>query len=396
MDPLPKSQSRIQSVDALRGLVMIIMALDHTRDFVHRGAQLFSPLDLEQTSAIIFLTRWVTHICAPVFMFTAGIGAFLWMNRGRSKPELAWFLVTRGAWLLLLEVTVVHFAMTFNFDYSLLILEVIWALGCCMILLAGLAYLPTRWLAIFSIGLILLHNLTDGVSAETFGRFSWAWILLHRGGPLTLGTHTVVAGYPLIPWIGVMSAGFCFGHIILMEPEVRRKWMLRLGAGMCLAFFVIRAINIYGDPNPWSRQTSPLFTALSFLNTTKYPPSLEFLLMTLGPAFLLFAWMDRRSFAKENPLLVFGRVPLFYFVIHLFVGHAIAVALAFVRYGKAPFLFLTFPALGGPRELFPQNFGYSLWVVYFAWCGVVIALYPICRWFSRVKERRKDWWLSYL
>ena len=390
------SGSRVQSVDALRGLVMIIMVLDHTRDFVHSGAQSFFPEDLTRTTAAIFFTRWVTHICAPVFMFTAGLGAFLWLERGHAKRELARFLVIRGIWLIFLEVTVVRFSMTFNFDYSFVILEVIWALGWCMILLAGLAYLPLRVLAFLSIAMIALHNLCDGVNASQFGKFSWVWVVLHQPGGIRLGSHVILPAYSVVPWVAVMSAGFCFGRVLQLEAESRRKWMLRIGTALTLAFILIRALNLYGNPTRWVSQATPLFTMLSFLRVTKYPPSLDFLLMTLGPALLLLAWLERRQLASANPLLVFGRVPLFYFIVHLYAAHFVALVLAFMRYGKAPFLVETLPALGGARDMFPPDLGHPLWVVYAVWAAIVVMLYPVCSWFGRVKQRRTDWWLRYL
>lgn len=388
---------RVQSVDALRGLIMIIMALDHDRDFIHAAAQSFSPEDLTRTSAVLFLTQWVTHICAPVFMFTAGIGAYLWLRRGgRTKKDLARFLVTRGVWLLVLEVTVVHFAMTFNVSMDVLVLEVIWALGWCMILLAGLAYLPTWALATVSAALILLHNLANGVDPTAFGRFSWVWMWLHQPGPLVTSPHIVILAYPIIPWVAVMSAGFCFGRVLELDQMVRRKLMIRAGIALSLGFVALRWLNFYGDPVPWSPQRTPLFTVLSFLRTTKYPPSLAFLLMTMGPALLLLAWFDGRRFRPGNPFVVFGRVPLFFFVAHLFLLHGIAVLLMFARYGNASFLFTTLPALGGPRAAFPTDLGSSLAVVYLIWVGALAILYPVCRWFGSVKQRRDDWWLSYL
>ncbi len=393
---LATRRPRVQAVDALRGLIMIIMALDHDRDFIHAGAQSFSPEDLSKTSAILFFTRWVTHICAPVFMFTAGIGAYLWLQRGRTKRQLATYLISRGIWLLLLEVTVVHLAMTFNFSMDVLVLEVIWALGWCMILLAGLAYLPTAALAGLSIALILLHNLANGVDPSSFGRLSWLWMWLHQPGPLVTGPHTVILAYPIIPWIAVMSAGFCFGRVLQLDQPMRRKLMIRLGIGLSLGFVAIRLLNVYGDPFAWTVQRTRLFTVLSFLRATKYPPSLAFLLMTMGPALLLLAWFDGRRFTRGSPLVVFGRVPLFFFIVHLYLLHAVSVVLMYARYGDASFLFATLPALGGPRADFPQDLGVSLPIVYLVWVGALLLLYPLCRWFGSLKQRRDDWWLSYL
>jgi uncharacterized membrane protein len=386
-------KTRVTCVDALRGLVMIIMALDHTREFFHSGAMFFQPDDLTRTTAILFFTRWVTHICAPVFMFTAGLGAFLWMSRGRTTAQLSYFLWKRGLWLVILELTVLRLALDFSYSTGFVLLTILWALGWSMVALGFLVRVPVRALAVLSIGVIALHNLADPVSARQFGAAAWAWNILHQPGLFNVGGAPVRVAYPLVPWIAVMSAGFCFGPILALDPPRRRWWMARIGAGLTLAFLVIRGINVYGDPVPWSAQI-PGMTVLSFLKCTKYPPSLDFLLMTLGPALLLMAWLDRITLSKTNPLIVFGRVPLFYFLVHMFVIHGLTIPFALLRYGHAGFMLN--PILGGPANLNPFDYGYPLWVVYAVWITVVALLYPLCRWFSRLKERRRDWWLSYL
>jgi uncharacterized membrane protein len=390
-----KTKSRVGSVDALRGLVMIVMALDHVRDFFHSAAMYFQPDNLARTTVPLFFTRWITHFCAPVFAFTAGLSAFYWLSRGRTKSELSRFLWTRGLWLVLLELTVVNFAMIFSFHSGLVILEVIWMLGWSMVALGVLIYLPLRVLAALSIAVIALHNLADFVMPSQFGSAGWIWNLVHQPGVLQAGGHIVLVAYPLIPWVAVMAAGFCFGHIMVLDPPQRRQWMTRIGLVLTLAFFVIRGMNVYGDPQRWSSQM-PGMTVLSFLRCSKYPPSLDFLLMTLGPAILLLSWLDRFKFAPSNPLIVFGRVPLFYFVVHLFVIHMLAILLAFIRYGHAEFLLTPLPSMGGQAKLYPSHYGYELGTVYVVWIAVVALLYPLCLWFSRLKQRRSDWWLSYL
>jgi uncharacterized membrane protein len=387
---------RIPSIDALRGLVMIIMALDHVRDFFHSGAMSFPPEDLARTTAALFFTRWITHFCAPVFAFAAGVGAFLWFSRGRSLQQLSRFLVTRGLWLVLLDVVVVRFAMFFTFTNVPFILNVLWALGWSMVILAFLARLPVRVLAAFSIAVIVLHNLADPVPAAAFGSAAWVWNVLHAPGAIPVGGAIVFPAYPLVPWFAVMAAGFCFGPILLMGAPRRRTWLLRIGLGLTLAFLLIRWLNIYGDPQPWSHQATPLKTLLSFFRCTKYPPSLDFLLMTLGPAMLVWRWLDGVRLGRSNPLIVFGRVPLFYFIVHLFLIHALTVVLALARYGAAGFLRNPLPSMGGSAELYPPGFGYSLPVVYLLWILVVVLMYVPCAYFSRLKERRRDWWLSYL
>jgi uncharacterized membrane protein len=390
--------SRLSSIDALRGAVMIIMALDHTRDFFHAGAATFSPTDLTQTTTVLFFTRWVTHFCMPAFMFTAGMGVFLF-GRNHTKAQLSKFLWTRGLWFILLELTVMQLAYDFNlpFRFTLLLL-ILWIFGICMIAMAALIHLPVRVLAFLSVAAIVFQNGLDGIQAAQFGSLAWVWNLLHQPGVVQVVGKPALVPYTFVPWIAVMAAGYCCGQVFLLEPAARRRVMLKTGLFLTIAFVIIRAANLYGDPVPWAHQTSGMFTALSFLNCTKYPASLDFLLMTLGPLFLVLAYLDQRSFQAGNPLIVFGRVPMFYFILHFYWLHALAVLAAWLRYGSAAakFAFSPLPSMGGPRELFPAGFGYSLWVVYGAWALAVISLYPICQWFANVKATRHDWWLSYL
>jgi len=388
----------ILSVDALRGLVMILMALDHTRDFIHAAAMSSSPTDLTRTTAPIFFTRWITHICAPVFAFTAGTGAFLWASRKRTTSELSRFLVTRGLWLMLLEITVLRFILIFEvrFSNSVIILTVFWMLGLCMVCLAALVHLPTRLLLALSIAMIAAHNLLDPIAASSFGRAAWIWNILHQQGVFSFLNVNVLVAYPLVPWVGVMATGYCFGRVLQWEPPRRQRFMLRLGLIFSVAFVLLRALNQYGDPVHWTAQKSWFFTVLSFLNCTKYPPSLEFLLMALGPALVIMSWLDRRRLSATNPLIVFGRVPFFYFLGHLAVIHTVTILLNLARYGKTSFLLLPAPSLGGPRQMFPSDYGFNLGVVYIVWFAVVAMIYPVCRWYAGLKQRRHDWWLSYL
>ena len=390
---------RVEAIDAVRGTVMILMALDHVRDFVHRGAMSDSPTNLATTTPALFLTRWVTHLCAPTFMFTAGVGAFLWWQRGKTRRQLSTFLLTRGLWLIVLEITVMRLAYDFDLSqrYPIFLL-VLWVLGACMIGLAVLVWLPIGVLAVVSLAVIALHNRLDTVNAAQFGSAAGVWNLLHQPGVFGFAGATVFVAYPLVPWIAVMALGFCCGHVFLMGRAERRRYLTVVGATATLGFLGLRALNGYGDPVPWTTQSSPTYTVLSFLNTTKYPPSLAFLLMTLGPALLALAWFDRPGLTPSNPLVVFGRVPLFYFVLHFYAVHAAAVILALLRYGRGAlaFVFHPLPSMGGPRELYPAQFGYDLWVVYIVWVLLVLAMYPACRWFGEIKARRHDWWLSYL
>lgn len=408
-------RARVDSVDLLRGIVMVIMMLDHTRDFVHNAALQFDPLDLTQTNPAIFFTRWITHYCAPVFVFLAGTGAYLQFARGKSKRELSRFLFTRGLWLIVLEFTVVRLGVSFNLDFRLLgMMQVIWVIGASMVLLAGLIHLPLRVIGAFGVLMIALHNLLDkvrvvgwrGPGSPVPGFGSKLWIILHQpfeAFPIVgFPSPVVFVLYTVIPWVGVMAAGYAFGSLYNMEPAVRRRRLLLLGGIATALFVIIRGINVYGDASKWSGQKNLLFTVLSFLNTTKYPPSLLFLLMTLGPAILFLTWFEQ---SKNDPIgapgtsvwrnvfVTFGRVPLFFYILQWFTAHIISVLLH-LAFGKpVGWLFQT------PMDWFsgpPQGVGFNLAVVYVSWIAGVLLLYPLCRWFAGVKARRRDWWLSYL
>jgi uncharacterized membrane protein len=390
-------QSRLYSVDMLRGMVMVIMALDHVRDFFS-NAYAFDPTDLTQTNAALFFTRWITHFCAPVFVLLAGTGAFLSTSRGKTKKELAGFLLSRGLWLVFLDLFFVHtFGWWFNFDYHLLYGDVLWALGWSMVVMASLVFLPLWSITAVGIAMVALHNLFDAVSADSFGSFRWLWAILHSGDilqPLP-GIH-LVPGYPLVPWIGVMAAGYGFGALLLRSLDKRRRWLLGLGIGLTVVFIVIRATNFYGDPQVWTIQKTGLFTFFSFINCEKYPPSLLYLLMTLGPAIIALGLFDRISHSLIRPLVTLGRVPLFFYLLHLTVIHALAVAFAYSRYGHAEWMFRNVTVPSNSVLPYPQGYGYGLVTVYAIWLGVVLILYPFCRWFASVKGRRREVWLSYL
>jgi uncharacterized membrane protein len=390
---------RIQSVDALRGAIMMLMAIDHIRDYVARSAQQFLPTDLTRTTPAIFLTRWITHFCAPVFMLTAGLGAYLWMTRGHhSKGELSRLLISRGIWLILLEVTILRLILLseISFTASPVLLIILWAIGISMIALAGLIYLPMPVMAAVSIAIIALHNLLDQVSAARFGRAAWIWDILHQQNVFAFHGINFVTAYPVLPWIGVMAGGYCFGAVFEWDTDRRRRFLVRMGLALIAAFIVVRAVNVYGDPFRWSHQASTVFTVLSFLNVTKYPPSLDFLLITLGPALVVMAWLEKFRFRFTNPLIVFGRVPFFYYGAHLLLAHLIEIGMNFVRYGAKSFLLIAPPSMGSSSELFPVDYGFPLWTVYAVWVGVLMLLYPPCLWFARLKQRRHNWWLTYL
>jgi uncharacterized membrane protein len=380
---------RIDSVDVLRGVIMIIMAIDHVRDYFSNPG--YDPTDLSQTSVALFFTRWITHFCAPVFFMLTGTGAYLSLRK-QTRSQLSRFLFTRGLWLIVLEFTVTRdFGWQFNFDYRLTLGIVLWALGCSMIVLSVLTYLPAKWVAAFGVVLIAGHNLFDNVPWS-----SPLWFVLHRPGPIWSNeTHSIFVLYPLIPWIGVTAVGFGLGRLFNLETELRRKWLLRLGLGLTAAFVVIRGINRYGDAFHWSVQKNILFTALSFLNTTKYPPSLLYLLMTLGPAILFLRTVDGGAPAWMKPARVIGKVPMFYYVLHIPLIHLVAVAFCYAHYHDAHWMFQSNDISEFPTAK-PPGWGYSLAMVYLVWAFVVAALYPLCRWFAALKQRRADVWLSYL
>ena len=380
---------RIEAVDVVRGLIMIVMALDHTRDYF--GMPGANPTDLTRATAALFLTRWITYICAPVFFLLTGTGAYLSLGR-RSPGALSRFLVTRGAWLIFLEVVLVRcLAYQFNADFRVTMLLVLWALGWAMITLAALVRLPPS--VVIGLGTVMIagHNLLDGVKSS-----SPLWDILHAPGfVVNTPAHVVFAAYPLIPWVGVTAVGFGLGQVYGWDGERRRALLLRLGLAMILAFLVLRAVNAYGDPSRWAPQKSELFTVLSFLNTTKYPPSLLFLLMTLGPAMLLLRAVDRGTPGFLRPAHVIGKVPLFYYVLHFLLIHLLAVVVCLARYGSAHWMFES-PDLGHYPFSAPPGWGYPLPIIYLVWSFVVLAMYPLCRWFATLKRRRSDAWLSYL
>ena len=350
-----------------------------------------NPTDLVHASAALFLTRWITHFCAPVCFLLTGTGAFLSLRR-KSPGELSRFLLMRGLWLIFLEVVLLRcFAYQFNVDYQVTMLLVLWALGWSMIVLAALVQLPTIVVTVFGGVLILCHNLFDSVQSA-----NPLWSILHAPGfVLNTPRHKVFVAYPLIPWVGVTAVGYALGQVYRWDPERRRTFLLRLGLALTLAFLVIRGVNRYGDPSHWLAQRSALFTALSFLNTTKYPPSLSFLLMTLGPA-MIFLWsVDCVTPRMLRPALVIGKVPLLYYVLHFPLIHLLAVITCYLRYGSAHWMFES-PDLAHYPFSAPPGWGYSLPIVYLIWAFVVIAMYPLCRWFAALKQRRSDAWLSYL
>jgi uncharacterized membrane protein len=380
------TRSRINSIDLLRGLVMVVMALDHVRDFFGAGGGNVRDIG----DAGLFLTRWVTHFCAPTFILLAGVSAYLHGARGHSTRDTSRFLLTRGLFLIVLELTLVRVAWRFNYDLSIFVFQVIWVLGAAMVVLALLVHLP-RW-AIAAIGLAMVagHNLLDGIRAEDLGSAGFAWAFLHQPALLRVAGVGVYPFYSLLPWVGVMALGYALGPIMRLERGQRRRWLLRLGAGISVGFVLLRATNLYGDPTAWTSYDNVVSTVLSFINCEKYPPSLLYLMMTLGPMLMLLAVFEQARGRVADSIITIGRVPLLYYVAHLYLIHALAVLYAAVIVGDSAWLFA-----GAPLRK-PAGYGLPLGGLYVVWLLVVVSLYPVCRWFADLKQRRREWWWSYL
>jgi len=383
-----ESARRLDSIDLLRGLVILLMALDHTRDFF--GDLSVDPMDSAKTWPALFATRWISHFCAPVFVFLAGTSSWL-QSRRKAPAELGSFLISRGLWLVFLELTWVRcFGWFFNFNYRFSVGQVIWAIGWSMVIL-GLAVrfgLPARVAGIAGTAVIFLHNLTDGLRGEQFGHFWWLWRILHDRKNMEIAPGFVFfPQYPLLPWIAILFAGYGFGELYKLSDEERRRRIVWLGLSGTLLFLALRGLNVYGDPRPW------VGGVYSFLNCTKYPPSLLFILMTLGPALLLLSRLPDRVGGIWERVVVFGRAPLFFYLIHLPLIHGLAVVYAFVSYGN--FDWLT-DAPGWGRMPKPINYGFGLPGVYSIWAAVLAATYPLCVWFVRRKRESPARWMRYL
>lgn len=387
--------ARIESIDLLRGIVMIIMALDHVRDYFHADAFLFNPLDLSNTNVPLFFTRWITHFCAPVFVFLAGTSAFLVGSR-KGKAELSSFLLKRGIWLLVLEFTVINISWFFNLEFSLIALTVIWALGIGMIVLAAAIHLPFKLILAIGILLIAGHNLLDPIKLSGTDAPAVLWSLLHEYKGFQLDPFFLFVGYPILPWTGIMLLGYCFGRLYRPETETasRKRILVRTGLVMIIAFVILRTLNFYGDPFPWTTQQSSIFTVLSFLNVTKYPPSVDYILITLGPSLIFLAFSENVRGKISQYVIALGRVPMFYYITHLYLIHIIAVIAALVTGFEFSDMIFTTWVTDSPNL---RGYGFSLGVTYLVWISVVLALFPLCLWYDRYKTKNKQkWWLSYL
>ena len=392
-------QTRIESIDILRGVVMIIMALDHTRTLFHPASFSDDPLNLATTTPALFLTRWITHFCAPIFVFLSGTSIYLQSLR-KTKPELSNFLIKRGLWLIFAELVIVNLGMTFNPFYSLQIFQVIWAIGISMVILGLLIHLPLWLILAFGLAIVLGHNLLDSVEAAPGFKPDFWWDLLHHEGfyPYANG-HVLFIHYPFVPWLGLMLLGYCAGTFFapMVLPVQRRKILTGIGFSLLLIFVVLRFSNLYGDPFPWSLQRTGLLTVLSFIKVHKYPPSLLYMCLTIGPAFLFLAVIERVKNGFTTVMRTFGRTAFFYYIAHWYVlhslclltflgrGHSLSDAVSIAVNRHVPLLFVV------------SGEGFGLPVIYLIWAAVIVALYPLCRWYDVYKTNHKaQWWLSYV
>lgn len=385
---------RINSIDFVRGLVMVIMALDHIRDLMHIPSLTQNPTDLTTTTAGIFLTRWITHLCAPTFVFLSGASAYISFKNSNNLAESKRFLLSRGIWLIVLEFTVINFALWFDIHFRILMLQVICAIGVGLVVIAFLLKIAPRNIGIAGLVIIFSHNLLQGIGFPKYPALNFASSVLFAPNFFQVTPNfAFLVGYPLIPWLGIMLLGYGFGHFFAIPDEKRKKLFLQFGGGALLLFVLIRFINIYGDPAPWSAQKTPLFTFFSFINVTKYPPSLLYTLVTLGIMFLVLSFTDGVKNKFIDIFSVYGKVPLFYYLIHWYLVHSIMVIMLFLQgFGIKDLNFAPF-SFGRPQT----GSGVELSIIYAIWLGVAIILYPLCLWYGKYKAKHRDnKWLRYL
>jgi uncharacterized membrane protein len=392
----PSQRQRVASIDIFRGIVMIIMALDHVRDYFHYDAFLYSPTDLRYTTPFLFFTRFVTHFCAPVFVFLAGISASLYGAK-RSRPALAAYLIKRGLWLVFAELILVTFGWTFNPAYPVVILQVIWAIGISIICLSALIFLPRPFILIAGIILIGGHNLLDRVNFAGDGFAAFVWSTLHRSKDFVVGGHTISVRYPVLPWIGITAIGYYFGKLYNSAYNVAKRKQILLWTGLIfiMLFVILRSVNNYGDAARWSMQKDAMFSILSFINVSKYPPSLLYTLLTLGPALIFLSVAENPLNRVTEKIIVFGRVPFFYYILHLYMLHLLALIGAVVNGYRWSTMILS-DRVNNVSAL--KGYGFDLATVYFVWIALIFMLYPFCKWFDGCKNnhQRSKKWLTYL
>ncbi len=384
---------RVRSVDLLRGLVMIIMALDHTRDFFHHSAFTENPLDPATTTPVLYFTRWITHFCAPTFVFLSGASAWFQSLR-KTKKELSLFLVKRGIWLVLLEITVISFVFSFDFHFNLIGLQVIWAIGISMIILGLLTWLPFPVILIVGLLIVAGHNGLDFYEAKNANSLSLLYHMMHRLNLFEFGNFHLLVFYPFLPWTGLMLMGYCFGKVLTStEGEQQKKILLWMGAGIIAVFIGLRLLDVYGDPDVLTATTKPLDSMYSFLDTNKYPPSLLYMCMTIGPSILFIAFFQNAGGRIARIISVYGRVPFFYYVLHFILIH-LSSMVYFVARGHS-FKDGLVGDVMVPNFIKPGE-GTSLLAVYLIWIAIVAVLYPLCKWYDHYKQsHREKWWLSY-
>lgn len=383
---------RIYSIDIARGLVMIIMALDHTRDLMHSSAIVFSPTDLKQTTPILFFTRWITHLCAPSFVFLSGTSAWLSIQRRNDPKYSRRWLLTRGIFLVLLELTLVNFGVWYDIHFRTLMFQVIGAIGCGFIILGLLYKVSPKTLGIIGLVIIFGHDLLGLLPMVSNPVLQFSGAFIYGMGVFKFGNLTVILSYPVLPWLGIMLAGYASGRLFLLPDEVRKKNLLRIGLIALGLFILLRAANIYGDPSRWSVQKDGMYTFLSFMNISKYPPSLLYTLATLGLLFLFLAAIDGTENAFTRVVSVYGKVPMFYYLIHWNIIHLLMLVMVFLQGFRADQLVFDSFQFGRP-----PNSGIALPAVYLVWLCVVACLYPLCVWYGRYKAQHPEKkWLRFL
>jgi uncharacterized membrane protein len=387
---------RIYSIDALRGIIMIIMALDHLRDFFHYTAATDDPTNLLTTTPLLFFTRWITHFCAPLFVFLAGISAFL-MGQKKTKKELSIFLLKRGCWLVIVEILIVSLAWTYDPLYHVIILQVIWAIGISMIVLALFVWIPANAILICGLIIICFHNMLDYTENSSQAQVSLISDLLHHGRFTLIHLmpgHSALIVYAFLPWTGIMMTGYGMGRLFTHSfvPARRRRILYMSGFFALLLFFILRSVNQYGDPSHWFLQRSRFFTWLSIINLTKYPPSLDYILVMIGSGLIVLGFLDRINNRSLSFVRVFGRVPFFYYVVHLFLIHAMTVIFFYLQGYTAKDI----APQHLPFRFRPDHFGFGLGGVYLLWIALIMILYPLCQWYDQYKSTHRKWWLSYI